>query len=1021
MECALDSESEGIVLPLANHRVHVVTSDKTVTFDVFSRLNKGCGPVTRYLSCQLADCSLSYPAPENGESIAKRVSCNEKACQTKAFASLIAQVVASDKPMVVDFLQENMDTGRQHKATLRISLGFLNIGLPMTCNTGTCISFQDPNEEGTGEVSPGLARRLPPPPTPYQLDAGTKASLLGLGLPALVAVLLGGLSVVLQRKTGKGEKKDPANTRGSARLSEDKPLVAETRSAQSTPDHDVDTDGWDPPHLTLHLNVDEPHLGPDITSIKEEEAPTEQSERSQDDLETAQPIPRHRGGGIYGSNVSAGVVVDAGGGPAIEHTVIALGAPLAFGDEDNDRSTPEEGTQAIVKGGERAGSVKAPRRRGDGVGLVWSGVCVSVPGRSEGACRRGKRKHIVNDVSGHVDPGQVLALIGPSGAGKSSLLKVLAGRMAPGTTSKGEILLHDGTSCLADGVAQVRAACGFVPQHCDLPPEQTTREALLFSALLRTEKGQSHRAAGTVQQVMDALRLSHVADQRIGSPLASGGTGGLSGGERRRVVLGLELVVRAQLLILDEPLSGLDSNTANSLVSLFLRLSQHGLSPPSTTLAPATVRPVSARMSSLLPLPTVRSAIVFSAHQLPEQRLDSLSAVLVLTAAGRLAFSGPGSLLRAHVEAIGFRIPPREAPAEVLLALASQRSLPALDHLHSAFRQSEQGAVSREHVARLLSCRKADTTPRRPMRSCLVQLGLLTRRQARRVARHPTDWISHWVVGAVVGVLLGLVYYQLDDRIPGMQNRLGLLFLLLVFGSLTAISALPTLQSGQTQFRREYLSSYYGVFPYMVLVWLWDLLALRVMPSVLLAFPAYWLPGLRPEGPHWLTFVLVLCLANCISAALCLAISAVAKSTAQASLLAVVLLIACLLFGGLLTSQDGSKLVSGISRFSFVALAYEALAANELSGLPLIFDPKGLGEFKVDGNMVVTNFGMEPDRGPEDILRLWIVLLFLSLLGVLIFAARTWFAVAGHRLAYTHTAELDHPCDEPESPKRKHH
>ncbi|KAJ3135389.1 hypothetical protein HK100_002751, partial [Physocladia obscura] len=168
------------------------------------------------------------------------------------------------------------------------------------------------------------------------------------------------------------------------------------------------------------------------------------------------------------------------------------------------------------------------------------------------------KKSIINGVSGFVNPGNILAIMGPSGAGKSTFLDILAGKTKSGTVT-GSIQFDN----VVVSPEIMRNVIGFVDQEDVLMPTLTVRETLMFSAQLRLpESVPTREKKKRVEEVMAALGLTHVADVRVGGH----GKRGISGGEKRRVSIGVELVTSPAVIVLDEPTSGLDSYNALSVI-----------------------------------------------------------------------------------------------------------------------------------------------------------------------------------------------------------------------------------------------------------------------------------------------------------------------------------------------------------------------------------------------------------------------------------------------------------------------
>ncbi|XP_056858075.1 ABC transporter G family member 10-like, partial [Raphanus sativus] len=169
-----------------------------------------------------------------------------------------------------------------------------------------------------------------------------------------------------------------------------------------------------------------------------------------------------------------------------------------------------------------------------------------------------EEKVILKDVSCDARSAEITAIAGPSGAGKTTLLEILAGKVSQGKVS-GQVLVNGRPM---DG-PEYRRVSGFVPQEDALFPFLTVQETLTYSALLRLKTNRKE-AVAKVNKLMEELGLEHVAGSRIGE----GSRSGISGGERRRVSIGVELVHDPNVILIDEPTSGLDSASALQVVML---------------------------------------------------------------------------------------------------------------------------------------------------------------------------------------------------------------------------------------------------------------------------------------------------------------------------------------------------------------------------------------------------------------------------------------------------------------------
>ncbi|MDG9676624.1 ATP-binding cassette domain-containing protein [Micromonospora sp. DH14] len=301
-----------------------------------------------------------------------------------------------------------------------------------------------------------------------------------------------------------------------------------------------------------------------------------------------------------------------------------------------------------------------------GVGIAAQGLGQSV---------RGGRQ-ILADISLSIAPGELVAIVGASGAGKTTLLEILAGVRHPtaGTVT------YDGTAATG--------AIGVVPQddiiHRELPVARTLRYAARLRLPSATEP---EEISDRVAQVLAELRLT----ERAGTPV-----GLLSGGERKRASIAVELLTRPGVFFLDEPTSGLDPAIAVELLRVLRALADTG------------------------------ATVVLTTHQVTD--VDHCDRVVVVTRQGRLAFTGTPAAareffgLRSLVE-LHLRLDDTTRPAEWPDRFAEQRDAnqPARSTADQPARSTADNGV-------------AVPPPRRAGR--LRQWAVLTARNAEIVARN---------------------------------------------------------------------------------------------------------------------------------------------------------------------------------------------------------------------------------------------------------------------------------------------
>uniref|UniRef100_A0A8R7UBC0 ABC transporter domain-containing protein n=1 Tax=Triticum urartu TaxID=4572 RepID=A0A8R7UBC0_TRIUA len=242
---------------------------------------------------------------------------------------------------------------------------------------------------------------------------------------------------------------------------------------------------------------------------------------------------------------------------------------------------------------------------------------------------KGTPREILSGISGSASPGEVLAMMGPSGSGKTTLLSMLGGRA---TAADGCISYNDepfGKS--------LKRRIGFVTQDDVLFTHLTVKETLTYAALLRlprtmTREQKKERAMDIIYE----LGLERCQDTMIGGSFVRG----VSGGERKRVCIGNEIIINPSLLFLDEPTSGLDSTTALRIVQLLHDIAETG------------------------------KTVITTIHQ-PSSRLFHKFDKLILLGRGSLLYFGKTAEAMPYFSSIGCNPLIAMNPAEFLLDLAN--------------------------------------------------------------------------------------------------------------------------------------------------------------------------------------------------------------------------------------------------------------------------------------------------------------------------------------------------------------
>jgi ABC-type multidrug transport system ATPase subunit len=553
--------------------------------------------------------------------------------------------------------------------------------------------------------------------------------------------------------------------------------------------------------------------------------------------------------------------------------------------------------------------------------------------------------------------------MGPSGAGKTSLLNVLSGNVNSAHTT-GDVLINEGP--VPSGFKRISAV---VPQDDVLLSSLTPRETLMFAARLRLDVLPEERVE-RVNSVMKSLSLLEHADTLTGDVNKRG----LSGGQRKRVSIALELLINPSILFLDEPTSGLDSKMAEDVVYLIHDLAQEQ-----------------------------NRTIICTIHQ-PSYRIFSRFDSLVLLKEGRVVYANDVTQTNKYFSDAPINRPPPayENPVDFYMRILQEdcdeedkrddvekSAKPAFDYagVWSNSTLNARNLVATDGFWAPGVLEKLNQKSYAVSR--IRQFVVLFHRFCVDYMKDKSKFIGGGLLKATVGIIIGVVWLNQarpDDNGLYTQDSIfptqGALFVCL-FSSVmdTLFPTVMVMPTTKALLLREYKNGVYSLPPYF-LAQLCSNVFFQTINSVFMGLPIYLLVGLNLEPTRLLVFLSSLAVMSSIGAALGLFIGSLVSNTQQAQQVVMPTLVPLELFSGYIIPYN--KIPSyflWLYNISFFAYALSLLEINQFKGMKFSdCTPEVFGCYNT-GEELLTAMHINVDDVNTDLTALAITFLLLSWCG----------------------------------------
>lgn len=460
----------------------------------------------------------------------------------------------------------------------------------------------------------------------------------------------------------------------------------------------------------------------------------------------------------------------------------------------------------------------ASRDASEKVELVWDNIefetIVKDEKNSSLKEKKYKNKKILRNLSGRACSGELIAILGPTGSGKTSLLNCLAARVPDGGSSMNMLKGSFYVNGAIRNEESFRGISAYVLQDDDLYAHMTVFETLMLSAsfYLPLSMPESEKT-NLVNKLIAELGLAKAASTIIGDEK----TRGVSGGERKRTSIGVQLISDPAVLFLDEPTSGLDAFQSAAV------------------------------MESVQSLARNNRLVITVIHQ-PRSSIYEMFDKLIILSEGQTMYSGPAADAVAYFSSHGHVTPDTFNPADYFLDILSPDTRTVEDevatknriqHLGSQWLKKDVTDLKAEREKVIAAAKSSDMKQVKEVGGgetwdkVFINFRLLCWRTASEQWRNTKVFTFKMIMAIVFALIVGGIWYDIGLSQASIQDRVGVMFFVAINQTFNStIAVFNTFPKEKVIVDRERDSNAYNSLSYYTAKWFMEMPLNLVPPFV---------------------------------------------------------------------------------------------------------------------------------------------------------------------------------------------